>query len=150
MKFIDEFKEFIARGNVMDMAVGVVIGGAFKGIVDSLVADVINPFIAFCVSGITKAAQTAANVAGADGTAVTQVMDMSRWIIPGTSINLGNFISAIINFIIMAFVIFCLVKVVNKVRTNMIKEKEADEPAAPTAEELLTEIRDAIISKNNE
>lgn len=149
MKFVDEFKEFIAKGNVMDMAVGVVIGGAFKGIVDSLVADVMNPLIAFCMSGISKAGDMVADVAGTDSGKIEKAMDMSMWVIPGTSINIGNFISSVINFLIMAFVIFCLVKVVNKVRTSVVKEKEIEEVVVnpiPTQEELLAEIRDTLVT----
>ena len=110
MKFVDEFKDFISRGNVVDMAVGVVVGGAFKSIVDSLVADIINPGIAYVVSLITGALKTAATSTVGDTSAVESVMDMSKWIIPGTSINIGNFLSAIINFLILAFIIFCFVK----------------------------------------
>ena len=98
MKFVDEFKDFISRGNVVDMAVGVVVGGAFKSIVDSLVADIIDPGIAYVVSLITGALKTAATSTVGDTSAVESVMDMSKWIIPGTSINIGNFLSAIINF----------------------------------------------------
>ena len=114
MKFVDEFKDFISRGNVVDMAVGVVVGGAFKSIVDSLVADIINPGIAYVVSLITGALKTAATSTVGDTSAVESVMDMSKWIIPGTSINIGNFLSAIINFLILAFIIFCVVKGLNK------------------------------------
>lgn len=148
MKFVDEFKEFIAKGNVMDMAVGVVIGGAFKGIVDSLVADIINPFIAFCMSGITKAVTTAADVVGTESDVVERTINMSNWVIPGTSINVGNFISTIINFLIMAFVIFCMVKAVNKVRTKLVHEKAVEEaaPAGPTQEELLADIKDTLVA----
>lgn len=133
MKFINEFKEFIARGNVMDMAVGVVVGGAFKSIVDSLVNDIINPFITFVTSFGTDAEKAAEN--------------MSKWIVPGTSINVGNFISAVINFLIMAFIIFCLVKGMNRIHTAFVKkeaEEEEDAPPAPTQEELLAEIRDLL------
>lgn len=145
MKFFDEFKEFVARGNVMDMAVGVVIGGAFKAIVDSLVADIINPLLAFIGSLGSKAAQTA----GAGG-AVDAVANMSDWVIPGTGIGIGNFISAVINFLIMAFIIFCFVKAVNNLREKMEAKKaveEANEPDAPTQEELLAEIRDLLKDK---
>ncbi|MDD6485022.1 MAG: large conductance mechanosensitive channel protein MscL [Clostridiales bacterium] len=144
MKFIDEFKEFIAKGNVMDMAVGVVIGGAFKGIVDSLVKDVINPFIAFCVSAISKAAGTVAVVAGVDEAEIKPV-DISQWAIPGTEIKIGGFLSAVINFLIMAFIIFCLVKTVNKIKSGFVSKKEEPKaPAGPTQEQLLEEIRDLL------
>lgn len=141
MKFIDEFKEFISRGNVVDMAVGVVVGGAFKSIVDSLVADIINPGIAYVTSFISKATTTALN-----DSSVESAMDMSKWVIPGTSINIGNFISAIINFIILAFVIFCVIKGLNTLNKKLKPQKEEVEtaPPAPTQEELLAEIRDLL------
>ena len=122
MKFVDEFKDFISRGNVVDMAVGVVVGGAFKSIVDSLVADIINPGIAYVVSLITGALKTAATSTVGDTSAVESVMDMSKWIIPGTSINIGNFLSAIINFLILAFIIFCVVKGLNKLNDKFKKK----------------------------
>lgn len=138
MKFVDEFKDFISRGNVVDMAVGVVVGGAFKSIVDSLVADIINPGIAYVVSLITGALKTAATSTVGDTSAVESVMDMSKWIIPGTSINIGNFLSAIINFLILAFIIFCLVKGLNKLNDKFKKKVEEEvTPAGPTQEELL-------------
>ena len=110
-KFFGEFKTFIARGNVMDMAVGVIIGASFKAIVDSLVADVINPLLGLFGG-----------------------MNFSEYVIqlPGeATLNYGNFITAIINFIIMAFVIFCIVKFMNGVSSKMTKKKE-EAPAEPT------------------
>ncbi len=152
MKFMQEFKEFIARGNVMDMAVGVVIGGSFKGIVDSLVADVINPFIAFVTGTFSKAlSSTAAGVGEQE--ALISVRNMSNWIIPGTSINIGNFLSSVINFLIMAFIIFCLVKFMNNLHSRLVvkqEEEEAEEAAAPTQEELLAEIRDLLKEQKEE
>lgn len=147
MKFFDEFKEFIAKGNVMDMAVGVVIGGAFKGIVDSLVKDIINPFVAFCVSLISKATKSVAVGMGAEPDTASKAMDMANWKIPGTDILIGSFIGAVINFLIMAFVIFCLVKAVNKMREKLVKEKEEAAPAGPSQEEILAEIRDLLKEK---
>ena len=111
-KFMDEFKTFIARGNVMDMAVGVIIGGAFKAIVDSLVNDIINP-----VLGIFGG------------------LNFSEYSIPlsgEASLNYGNFITSIINFLIMAFVIFLFIKAVNKAAAKMAPKKEEEAPAAPT------------------
>ena len=144
MKFIDEFKEFIAKGNAIDMAVGVVVGGAFKAIVDSLVGDIINPLLGLLGSLGSKAASTA----GADG-AVQAVGSMSSWVIPGTEIAIGAFISAIINFLIMSFIIFCFVKGINKMRAKMEAKKavEEEEEAAPTQEDLLAEIRDLLKDK---
>ena len=141
MKFVDEFKDFISRGNVVDMAVGAVVGGAFK-------SDIINPGIAYVVSLITGALKTAATSTVGDTSAVESVMDMSKWIIPGTSINIGNFLSAIINFLILAFIIFCVVKGLNKLNDKFKKKVEEEvTPAGPTQEELLAEIRDLLKDK---
>ncbi len=111
-KFMEEFKAFINRGNVIDMAVGVIIGGAFKTIVDSLVADIINPLIG-CIGGL----------------------DFTAYKLPlkGEAVlNYGNFITSIINFLIMAFVIFMIISTINKVSAKMTKKKEEEAPAAPT------------------
>ena len=111
-KFIEEFKAFISRGNVMDMAVGVIIGASFKAIVDSLVADIINPLLGLFGG-----------------------MNFSEYklkLIGDATLNYGNFITAIINFLIMAFVIFCIVKGMNTVSAKLSKKKEEEAPAAPT------------------
>ena len=110
-QFIKEFKEFISRGNVMDMAVGIIIGGAFTTIVNSLVNDIINPILG-----------------------VFGGKDFSQYYIQlngEATLNYGAFISAIINFLIMALVIFSLIKVLNKV-ASLTKKKEEEAPAAPT------------------
>ncbi len=114
---IKEFKEFISRGNVMDMAVGVIIGAAFTSIVNSLVNNIINPFIGIFVGKI----------------------DLSNlaWTVGGATFKFGVFINAVINFLIIAFVVFLLVKMVNK----LFPKKPADpEPAHPSAEESLAKI----------
>ena len=111
-KFIEEFKTFIARGNVMDMAVGVIIGGAFKSIVDSLVNDIINPLLG--VFGGLNFSEYAIKLSGE------------------ASLNYGNFITTIINFIVMAFVIFMIMKVMNGMAAKMAKKNEEEAPAAPT------------------
>ena len=123
-KFIQEFKEFILRGNVMDMAVGVIIGGAFTSIVTALTDDFINPLIN-CFGG--------ADIKG-------QVQIGST----GQFINWGHFITAVINFVIMAAILFCLLKGINKIMTlGKKKEEEAvEEKAADIA--LLEEIRDLL------
>ena len=131
--FFGEFKEFIAKGNVMDMAVGVIVGAAFKAIVDSLVADILMPLI-----GI---------FAGAESFTALSVT------VGGAVITYGNFIAAIINFLIMAFVMFLIVKGMNKMSeaaAKLKKQKEAEEAAVaePSKEEvLLTEIRDLLKEK---
>lgn len=111
--FIKEFKEFIARGNVMDMAVGVIIGGAFTAIVNSLVGDIINPLLSLLTGGFDFTELCIKFGEGEDAAAL----------------NYGSFISAVINFLIVAFVIFIVIKAMNKVA----KKKEA--PAAPTTKE---------------
>ena len=125
-KFIEEFKTFISRGNVMDMAVGIIIGGAFTAIVSSLVADIITPIIGMLMGGI----------------------DFSSLAVTVGSANLtyGNFIQAIINFLLVAWVLFMIVKAMNK-----MKRKEEEKPAEPEAPAeppedivLLREIRDSL------
>jgi large conductance mechanosensitive channel len=123
MGMISEFKDFIAKGNAMDLAVGVIIGGAFGAIVNSLVSDVITPAL---LDPALKAAKVA-NLAElkTDG-----------------GILYGKFLAAIISFLVIAFVIFMLVKAMNSMKK---KEEEAPAaPAGPTQEELLTQIRDLL------
>ena len=138
--FMAEFKQFIARGNVMDMAVGVIIGGAFGKISTSLVNDVIMPAISMLTGGIDfsnwKIVLKAA-VAGADG-----VIDPATEV----AIKYGSFLATILDFIIIAFAVFCMIKFLN----NLHRKKE-EAPAAPPAppepsaeEKLLTEIRDLL------
>lgn len=113
--FIAEFKKFIARGNVMDLAVGVIIGGAFQSIVNSLVNDIVMPVISLITGGLDFLAWKIVLSEGENA----------------ASINYGNFITAVINFLIMAFVIFCFVKAMNTLSEKMVK-KEEEAPAAPT------------------
>lgn len=126
-KFLEEFKAFALKGNVMDLAIGVIIGAAFGDIVTAFTEDFINPIIA-CIGG--------AEVAGRIRLGDT-----------GQALNWGHFVTAIINFLIMAFCIFLMMKAVNKVM-SLGKKKEEEKPAAPpepTKEELLlTEIRDLL------
>ena len=130
MKIVDEFKEFIARGNVMDMAVGIIVGGAFTAIVNSLVTSVITPGIHF-LTAVTSSATGGAS----DG--AEEVINGLRWAVPGTDqfVDLGAFISAVINFLIIAFVVFCMVKGLNTMREKMdaIAKKDAEEEAAEEA-----------------
>lgn len=126
--FFKEFKVFIERGNVIDLAVGVVIGSAFTGIVNSLVNDVITPTIGLIIGKI----------------------DFSNLVIPGTQIKYGSFINNIINFFIIAFCIFLIVKFINKL-TSLKKKKEVEvkeEPKKSNEELLLEEILKEI-KKNN-
>ena len=135
-----EFKQFIARGNVMDMAVGVIIGGAFGKISSSLVNDVIMPAVSMLTGGVDfsnwKIVLKQA-VAGADG-----VIDASTEV----AIRYGSFLATIIDFLIIAFAVFCLIKFLNS-----LHRKKEEAPAAPPAppepsaeEKLLTEIRDLL------
>jgi large conductance mechanosensitive channel len=124
--FFAEFKTFIARGNVMDLAVGVIIGSAFSAITTSLINDIIMPLLGILTGNISFA-----DLSVQVGSAV---------------ITYGNFIQAILNFLVMAFVVFCLVKAMNS-----FHKKEEAAPAAPpepsAEEKLLTEIRDLLKNK---
>ena len=120
-KYMDEFKQFIAKGNVMDMAVGVIIGGAFTAIVSSLTDDIINPLITTLTGG------------GADmaGSLVIAGMDF------------GAFISAVINFLIVAFIVFNIVKAMNKFQSMAGLDKPAEEPApVPVCPSCLEEVKE--------
>ena len=121
MGMISEFKHFIAKGNAMDLAVGVIIGASFGAIVNSLVADVITPAL---LNPALKAAQ------------VENLADLKTQ----GGILYGKFMAAVISFLIIAFVIFVMVKVINSLKTK----KDAAVPATPTQEELLTQIRDLL------
>ena len=130
MSLIKEFKDFAVRGNVIDMAVGIIIGGAFGKIVSSFVADVVMPPVGVLLGGVDFA-KLSITVKEATETA------------EAVKINYGSFLNTIIDFIIIAFVIFMVIKAINK-----MKKKEEEKPAAPPApskqEVLLTEIRDLL------
>ncbi len=137
---LNEFKTFIAKGNVMDMAVGIIIGAAFTAIVKSLVGDMINPIISLFTGGIdftgwfyalngeTYASLAAAQEAGAPVFAV------------------GNFVMAVFNFLIIAFVVFMLVRTVNRIKEATEKQEEAapEAPKGPSELDILIEIRDSL------
>lgn len=112
MKIFKEFKEFISRGNVMDMAVGIIIGGAFTGIVNSLVNDIINPLIGM--------------IGGTDLTGYVLVLKDEA------TLNYGSFLTAIINFLIMAVVVFIMIKTINTMSKALTRKKKEEAPAAPT------------------
>ena len=123
--FLAEFKTFIARGNVMDMAVGVIVGGAFKTIADSLTNDILMPLLGILVNRVSFA-------------------DLSLTI-GGAQIAYGNFIQAVFNFLITAFAVFCLVKVLTRFHRKKEAAAPPPSPPEPSAEEkLLTEIRDLL------
>lgn len=131
-----EFKEFALKGNVMDMAVGVIIGAAFQNIVTALTDSFINPLIAACTGGVTK-----------DENGVMQVVGGS-FQINGVDFNYGAFISAVVNFFIIALILFIMLKAVNKAMA-IGKKKEEEKPKEPPKEEvLLTEIRDQLKALN--
>jgi len=143
-KFFEEFKTFAMRGNVIDMAVGVVIGGAFGKITTSIVNDIIMPLISMLTGGINfsdwKWVLKEAVLAADGAVEVAEV-----------AVNYGNTIAIILDFIIIAFAVFCMVKGLNNLHK---KEEPAPEPApepepepAPTTEELLAEIRDLLKNK---
>lgn len=146
-KFMEEFKAFAMRGNVVDMAVGVVIGGAFGKISTSIVNDVIMPVVSLITGGIDftawKIVLKEAVMENVDG-----VMTETA---PAVAINFGSTIAVIVDFIIVAFAVFCMIKFLNNLHSK--KEEPAPEPEAPaepepTAEEtLLTEIRDLLKEK---
>ncbi|WP_298258778.1 large conductance mechanosensitive channel protein MscL [uncultured Litoreibacter sp.] len=139
---LNEFKDFIAKGNVMDMAVGIIIGAAFTAIVTSLVGDLINPIIGLFMGGIDFANQYSV-LSGdvAEGASLEAARESGAAIFAW-----GSFIMAIINFLIIAFVVFMLVRYVNKVKEMSAKAEEAapEEPAGPTQEELLADILAAL------
>ena len=134
-KFLEEFKAFAVRGNVLDMAVGVVIGSAFTSIVNSLVADIITPLLSLLTRGI--------NLAGLSIT-LGQGEDAAK-------LAYGNFLQSILSFIIIAFAVFVMVKAIKL--SHLRKEEEAkkeEAPKGPTTEQLLAEIRDLMKEQQNE
>lgn len=135
MSLIKEFKEFALRGNVVDLAVGVVIGGAFGKITTSMVNDVIMPPIGWAMSGV--------DFADLKLTIKAAATDAAGAVIPAVTINYGAFFNTLIDFTIVAFALFIVIKAMNKLK----KKEAAASPAAhaPTVEEtLLTEIRDLL------
>jgi large conductance mechanosensitive channel len=143
--FIAEFREFISRGNVVDMAVGVIIATAFGKITTSLVNDVVMPALGYLFGGMDF---TQFNIV-----LQPEVLDSAGEVVTaGVTIGIGSFISTIVDFILVALVIFCVIKAMNSAKNKMeaLKKKEAEEapaeaPAEPSAEEkLLTEIRDLL------
>ena len=137
---LSEFKEFIAKGNVMDLAVGVIIGGAFATITTSLTADLIMPLVGWIFGGVDFSSKFILLGAIPEGIAATDYAALKK---AGVAmIGYGAFITAVINFLILAFVIFLLVKWVNKVM-----RRGPDAPAGPSEVDLLTEIRDELRKK---
>ena len=131
MGLVQEFKEFALKGNVVDMAVGVIIGGAFGTIVNSLVGDIMMPLFGVLTGG-------------------TDFSKLAIELGPENFLKYGSFIQNIINFLIIAGSMFAMIKVMNTVTAKFKKEEETkiEEPKGPTQEELLTEIRDLLKEKN--
>ena len=142
-KFLEEFKAFVMRGNVMDMAVGVIVGGAFGAITTSLVSNVVTPLLAVLFNSPNPDALNI-TLRAADEAAGTEAIVLG----------LGTFIGAILNFLVIALVLFSVIKAMNKAKelAEAMKKKEeeeaaAEEPAKPTTEELLTAILEELKSK---
>ena len=142
-KFIEEFKTFITKGNVLDMAIGVIIGGAFGAITSSLVANVITPLLAALFNSPNPDALNI-TLRAADEAAGTEAIVLG----------LGTFLGTIINFLVIALALFAVIKAMNKAKelAEKAKKKEeeeaaAEEPAKPTSEELLTAILEEIKAK---
>jgi len=139
-KFIQEFKDFAMKGNVLDMAIGVVVGGAFGKIVTSLVNDIIMPGVGVLTGGL--------NFTDYKFVIQKAVTDGTEVITPEVSITWGSFVQTVVDFLIIAFCIFLAVKAINRFKR---KEEPAPAPAAPagpTQEELLAEIRDLLKEQN--
>lgn len=136
--FLKEFKEFALKGNVMDMAIGVIIGAAFGNIVTALTDSFINPLIGLVTGGAQKDPETGQIIVSA-----------GSWSVGGVEFTYGAFISAVVNFLIIALILFILIKAINKAMTLGKKaQEEAPAPPEPTKEEiLLTEIRDLLAEK---
>lgn len=139
-----EFKEFAFKGNVLDLAVGVILGGAFGKIVTSIVNDLIMPIFGYVLAGMDfKSLKYVLSEAVMEGDVIVK---------PEAAIMYGNFIQNVVDFLIVAFSIFIFIKLINKSKSKLIKQKEAAAapapvPAKPTQEELLAEIRDLLKEK---
>jgi len=138
---LKEFQEFIARGNVMDLAVGVIIGAAFGKIVDSLVNDIIMPLVGALFGGLDFSNYFLALSSGVTATSLEAAREQ------GAVFAYGNFITVVLNFLILAWIIFLMVKGVNNLRRRLETEKAAEPAAAPADVQLLTEIRDLLATR---
>jgi len=135
MGMIKEFREFALKGNMVDMAVGIIIGGAFGGVVKSLVDYVMMPPLGVVIGGV--------DFSDFKWTIKNAAIENGKEIKPATVMQYGAFITTLINFAIVAFAVFLLVKAINTARAKLEKPKDAA-PAGPTQEQLLTEIRDLL------
>lgn len=130
-KFFQEFREFAMRGNVLDMAVGVILGGAFGKITTSLVNDVFMPLIGMLIGGV-------------DLGKLNIVLKPATDTAEAVTLGIGTFLTTIIDFVLVAFVIFLMIKAINRFRRKKEEEPEPEKPKDPTTEELLAEIRDLL------
>ena len=138
-KFTSEFRKFISRGNVVDMATGMVIGASFTAIVNSLVNDIIMPIVGVLIGGV-------------DFSSFRIVLKAATETEPAVTLNYGTFVNTIITFLIVSFAIFCVVKSMNKLheKQKSAAAKDAPAPASPPADiQLLTEIRDLLKNQNS-
>jgi large conductance mechanosensitive channel len=139
---IKEFRDFIAKGNVMDMAVGIIIGAAFTAIVTSMVDDLLQPILGLLTGG-TDFSNYFLAMDGGDYPTLAAARDAGAPVFA-----YGSFITAVINFLIIAFVVFLLVKMVNRIKENAMRKQEAAQSAAgPSQEALLAEIRDLLAGR---
>ena len=142
MSMFKEFKEFAMRGNVLDLAVGVIIGAAFTSIVDSVVKDVINPVIGLLIGGIDFSNMFITLKPAAEG-AMYATLKMAQEA-GAVTINYGMFVNALIKFLIVAFVVFMMVKSLNKLLKPPVPAANTPPPPPPAQEVLLREIRDLL------
>ncbi|WP_026471881.1 large conductance mechanosensitive channel protein MscL [Alkanindiges illinoisensis] len=151
MSILQEFKEFAIKGNMIDLAVGVIIGGAFSKITDSLVKDIFMPFISWIVGGDVDFSQWFI-VLGDNPNNLTSLADLKA---AGVNVlSYGSFLTILINFLLLAWIVFLMVKGINRLRrihANKEEPKKADEKPAPEPEDikLLREIRDQLKTKNS-
>ena len=138
MKLVEEFKKFAMRGNVMDMAVGIIIGGAFGKIVSSFVNDVLMPPIGVLLGGV--------NFADLKIVLSNAVLENGKIIKEATTWNYGSFLQSVVDFIIIAFAIFMMIKVMNKLQKKE-EDKKKEDPKPSKEEVLLAEIRDELRRK---
>lgn len=142
IKFLNEFKQFAMRGNVIDLAVGVIIGAAFGKITNSLVGDIIMPPIGVLVGGV--------NFTDLVITLKQASVSATGEVIPAVTINYGSFIQTVIDFLIIAFTIFIFIKLINKLNRQKPKETPATPPTPPADVQLLTEIRDLLKQQSSQ
>lgn len=142
MAIVREFQEFIAKGNVMDLAVGVIIGAAFSKIVDSLVGDIIMPIVGAIFGGFDFNNYFLPLSSSVTATSLAAAKEQ------GAVFAYGSFITVLINFLILAWIIFLMVKAVNTLRKRLETKKEEEAAAAPADVQLLTEIRDLLAARS--